>query len=63
MKDTIRIVVHVQTNLIKSRTEATIEIPRDEWEDMDDDERDDYLKDEMFNMIEWGYYEEDENQC
>jgi hypothetical protein len=53
----MKIKLYVQTNRVGSKEERTIDVPDEDWGDMDDLEKDDYMRDEMLNMVDWGYDE------
>jgi hypothetical protein len=57
MTDTVKIRVYVSTNKIGSECFNEIEIDREAWEEMDDDEKDELFRNEMFGMIEWNWRE------
>ena len=57
MSDTIKIKVFVRTNKVGSKCEDYIEIDREEWEAMSDNEKDDCCQDVAFAMFEWGWHE------
>ena len=58
MSDTIKIKIWVSTNMVGSKCERTIEVDAEEWKEMSESERDDYIHEEIFVnsfMVEWGY--------
>lgn len=57
MDDMIKVKVYVSTRFIKSQDETEVEVDRDLWEAMNDSERNEYMLDVMFEMIDWGFYE------
>ncbi len=63
--DEVRIKVGVEWDrFARARHEKTVTIPREEWEEMDEDERAAYLDDERDGMLAdevrtWAYAEEE----
>ena len=57
MSDTVKIRCYIHTNKVGSECTDIVEIDREEWEDMDEGERDEYLQECAFQMMEWGYEE------
>lgn len=58
--DKIKIRIHVSNGLVGCTVERTIEVDREDWEDMETEERDELCRDIVFgNIIEWGYEEEE----
>lgn len=55
MGDTVKVKVWISTNKVGSKCEDTIEIDREEWESMTDDEKDDACQDAAFNHLDWGW--------
>ena len=57
----MRIKIWVSTNKVGSKCEKIISIPDDEWEDWRDNgheqERDEFLLEQMNDMIEWNWEE------
>ena len=63
MKDKVKIHMYVNTGFAGAKHKDFILIDRDEWEEMSEEERDDYLDDTareyMDNCIDFGAYVED----
>ena len=55
MGDTVKVQVWNSTNKVGSECKDTIEIDREEWEAMTDDEKDDACQDAAFNYLDWGW--------
>ena len=53
----MRVRVFVRTNKVGSECSDEIEIEDDEWRTMSETDREDYLRDVVWNMAEWGYEE------
>lgn len=53
----MKIQVYVSTNRVGSKCSKIVDVDDEGWSEMDDRERDEYMRDEMFSMIEWGYDE------
>lgn len=58
MEDVQKITVWVETDKVGSRCEAEVEIEKELWDEMSEDERIEELQQEIWNMCEWGYEEE-----
>lgn len=56
----ITIIVYAETAYIGSRATAEIEVDKDEWEAMSEEEREDFVADTQSELIETGYYVEGE---
>jgi len=57
MNDTVKITVWVATNKVGSKCELELEVDRDGWESMTEDERDDAAREAVWEMAEWGWHE------
>lgn len=58
MNDSIRIEITVRIGLAGASRAVTIEVDREDWEDMDEQERDQFcLEHIMTNIVEWSYKE------
>jgi len=53
--DKVKIRYHVQTDKVGSKTQRFVEIDRNEWEEMPEEERDLFIMDHMFDLITWDY--------
>jgi len=53
--DKVKIRYHVETDKVGSKVQRFVEIDRNEWEEMPDEERDDFIMDHMFDLISWDY--------
>lgn len=55
--DNIEIEISVRTDKVGSRSSETITIPREEWDKMNDHERDEYILEILLtsDLIEWNY--------
>lgn len=55
----MKVLVYIKTNVPGSKVEFEVDIDEEEWEEMSDDERDNYLYDEVLNQQglywEWDY--------
>lgn len=57
MKDKVEIEVWVCTNKVGSESRRKITIDREEWEDFSGEEKEEYMLEEMLNLIEWNWEE------
>lgn len=55
--NTIIVVVSVSTDRIGSRCDREIEVDADEWTNMSIQQRDEFCREILFEMIEWTYDE------
>lgn len=55
MNDEIEIIIHVGIGLSGCKRERTVTMSRQDWEGMDEDERDKCCEEQMFELIEWHY--------
>ena len=57
--DNIEITISVRTNKVGSKSQQTITIPREEWDEMNDHEREQYMLEILLtsDLIEWDYEE------
>ena len=55
MSDVVKVKVWVKTDIVNSTCEDVIELDREEWESMTEDQREDFCRDVVWNMAEWGY--------
>lgn len=58
MKDepeTIKIRVHADLGLVGCRAHTFFVIDREEWDEMDDDERELLCREYLHMLVEWGY--------
>lgn len=53
--ETITIKGWVSTDKVGSQVDFEVSFDRDEWNDMNLAERDEAMKEHMFDCIEWGY--------
>ena len=53
----VEVEISVSIGLVGCRQTTTIAFDKDEWESMDDTERDKACMETMFDMIEWNYEE------
>lgn len=58
--ETIRIKVYAETYRVESRSEVEVDIPREEWEEMNAAKRDDFARELLADLIKWGYEAEGE---
>lgn len=54
-EENIKIKVSVSTNKVKSLCESFVSIEAEDWNEMSEDEREEFCRDEMFQMIDWNY--------
>ena len=57
MSETVKIRVYISTNKVGSMCDDIVEFPKDEWEVMSEEERENVLQDTAFNYMEWGWEE------
>ena len=57
----IRIKIHAETDMVGSRVERIVEWDRKDWEEMSGQEKEEAMQDELWNLIEWGYEVEGED--
>lgn len=55
MSEKVAIKVYVKTKYVGSQDETYIELDRDEYDSMTEEEVENMCRDEMFEMLEWGY--------
>lgn len=51
----VKIKVSVGTRKVGSRTDTEIEIDAEDWEDMSEEEREQFCMEAMFEMIDWDW--------
>ena len=51
------IIIHVSNGLNGCDRKRELEIPDEDWEEMTEKQRDELMLDELFDMIEWTWYE------
>lgn len=51
----ITIKVWVETNRIGSRNETSFTMPKDEWEEMGEKQRDEICLEALWDLIDWNY--------
>lgn len=56
--ETVKIRVSIRTNNVNSECADVVEFDRAEWEAMDDVERENACRPHAFDMMEWGFSEE-----
>jgi len=54
----MKIKIWASTGYVGCVSSQTIEIPDEEWNEMTEDEREEYCLDIASNLFEWGFYEE-----
>jgi len=59
MSDVVKVNWSLSIGLAGCQKTGTEEFDREEWEGMDDDQREDAMKEIVFQELEWGYDEED----
>jgi hypothetical protein len=52
---TIKVRIHARTWKLDSHDERIVEVDADEWADMSQEERNEFCREELFNVIEWGW--------
>lgn len=57
MTDMVRVRVWMRTNKVGSKCDDVAEFTREEWAQMDDDDKENALRDVAFNMGDWGWEE------
>ena len=57
MEDMIKITVWVETDKLGSRCESEVEIERELWLEMTEDEKAKEIQEEIWDMCEWGWEE------
>lgn len=55
MSEKVKIKVFVGTNRVGSKTERTVEVDRDEYDEMGDEEVEEMCKEIMYEMISWDF--------
>lgn len=56
-RNSMRIKVWAKTNIVGSKSCHEFDIDEEEWNNMSDDERDDFCQEKLWNLIDWGYEE------
>ena len=51
----VRVVLFVSVGLVGCKREEIVEVPREDWDDMDEKSKDEFMRERMFELIEWGY--------
>lgn len=51
----------VSNGIHNADREIVIEVDEEEWAGMSEQEREEYMHEELFNIIEWNWYEITEN--
>ncbi len=51
----------VSNGIHNADREVVIEVDEEEWAGMSEQEREEYMHEELFNIIEWNWYEITEN--
>jgi hypothetical protein len=61
MTDYIKIKLWAATWRVGSKEERTVKVPREDWEQLTEREKEEYMLDELWNnsLIEWGWAEQD----
>jgi len=59
MKDIIKVEYSISTNIYGSTCSGILEFDREEWDEMDESEREEIMRDAAFDNIEWEYQELD----
>ena len=57
MSDIVKVKVWICTSKAGSECYDILEFERDEWERLDDNEKDEICREAAFNDMEWGYRE------
>jgi len=62
MSDIVKVRLFVRTDKVGSECYDTLEFEKEEWDSMDDKERQKLLFEMIWDMAEWGWEEEDEDE-
>lgn len=57
MSDLVSVKVSVTTGYVGCRAETEVEIDREIWESMSEFDKNEYLLEDMFGLIEWNWEE------
>ncbi len=57
MSETIKVKYFIQTDMVGSRCEGTIEIEREIWESMTAEQQEAEVKEYAFGYLDWGFEE------
>jgi len=57
MSNNVKILVSVRTDKVGSECQDTVEFERADWEVMSQEEREDALREVVWNMAEWNWKE------
>lgn len=57
MVEMIKVKVWIKTDKVGSKCETTLPFSKEEWAELDDDDKEEACKDAAFDMIEWGFEE------
>jgi hypothetical protein len=55
VSDKIIVTVTVSTNRVGSQCKEIVQVDREDWEGMSNRDRDEFTREIMFGMIDWGW--------
>lgn len=55
MSEKVKIEISARTNKVGSQAKRVVEFDKEEWDEMDGDERQEVMLEELFNLIDWDW--------